>query len=145
MTEIISDEMRRFNYLMSEANAAYHRLTVKLGISDSESVILYTLCNYNGRCLLGDIIKLSGTSKQTINSALRVLEADGMVTLEAESGRRKAVILTEKGKELAKNTVARMIRVENEIFAACDPEELATCIRFAQRYLDELKRRTAEI
>lgn len=141
MTEHISDGMRQFNYIMGETNAAYHMASVKLGLTDSAMTILYSLCNYKGRCLLGDIIKLSGMSKQTVNSALRGLEADGVVTLEAESGRRKAVRLTEKGRALAENTVARLIRIENEIFAAWSQEELETYLGFVKRYLEEFKKR----
>ncbi len=145
MTEHISDGMRRFNYIMAETNAAYHRASVKLGLSDSAATILYSLCNYKGRCLLGDIIKLSGMSKQTVNSALRGLEADGVVTLEAESGRRKAVRLTEKGTALAENTVARLIRIENEILAAWSQHEQETYLGFAKRYLEDFKKHLEEM
>lgn len=145
MTENISDGIRRYNYIMGETNAAYHRAAVKLGLSDSAATILYSLCNYGGRCLLGDIIKLSGMSKQTVNSALRVLEADGVVTLEAESGRRKAARLTEKGTALAENTVARLIRMENEIFAAWSEKEQETYLSFAKRYLDDFAKRVDEM
>ena len=145
MTEHISDGLRQLNYLMGETNAAYHMASVKLGLTDSAMMIMYTLYNYQGRCLLGDIIKLSGMSKQTANSALRGLETDGFVTLEAETGRRKAVRLTEKGKALSENTVARLIRIENEIFAACSPEELDAYLGFVRRYLEEFKKRAEKL
>lgn len=145
MAEETSDRMRRFNYLISETNAAYHSASVKLGLSESTSAILYTLCNYNGRCLLGDIIKLSGMSKQTVNSALRRLEAENAVTLETESGRRKAVRLTEKGRTLTENTVARLMRIEDEIFAGWSREDLEAYFGFEKRYLDEFIERTKNI
>lgn len=42
---------------------------VKSGVSDSTSFIFYMLYINNGSCLLNEIYKLSGISKQTINSA----------------------------------------------------------------------------
>ena len=60
-------QMQRVNYLQSEMNAAYHEAAVKLGMSDSTVQILYAICNSGDSCLLSDICKLLGTSKQTIN------------------------------------------------------------------------------
>lgn len=145
MTERALDKIRQFNYIMGETNAAYHMASAKLGLSDSAMAILYSLCNYKGRCLLGDIIKLSGMSKQTVNSALRRLEAEGVVTLEAESGRRKAVRLTEKGSALAESTAARLIRIENEIFADWSPEAREAYLGYEKRYLEDFKKRVEDM
>lgn len=83
----INAQMKRFNLLMSKIDAAYHDAALKLGMSDSVMLVLYTLCSCDGECMLGDIT--SGASKQTINSALRKLEAEGMVYLETFEGRKK--------------------------------------------------------
>ena len=83
MAELMTSELKRLNYLTSEIDAAYHEAARKLGLSDSTMMVLYAACNNGGSCLLSDICKISGTSKQTINSALRKLEADGLIYLEA--------------------------------------------------------------
>lgn len=80
---------------MSELDTAYHDAALKLGMSDSVMLVLYTLCPCGGECMIGDIT--SGASKQTINSALRKLESEGSVYLEIFEGRKKKVHLTEKG------------------------------------------------
>ena len=64
---------------------------------------------------MNDISRLAGISKQTFNSALRKLENEGIVYLENFSGRKKKVCLTDKGKTLAKDTVLRIIAIENDI------------------------------
>lgn len=74
MTTSISEEMKRFNYLTNEIDAAYHEAAVKLGLSDSAMLILYTICNNGDTCLLHEITRLSGVCKQTVNSSLRKLE-----------------------------------------------------------------------
>lgn len=54
----------------------------------------------------------SGLTKQTVNSALRKLEASGSVTTESSGARHKTVMLTPKGAELAEKTVAKVIEIE---------------------------------
>ena len=81
MEYIVNAQMKQFNLLMSQTEEAYHEAAVKLGLSDSVMLILYTLCCFDGECLLNDIT--AGASKQTINSALRKLEADDIVYLKA--------------------------------------------------------------
>lgn len=89
MEKQINVEMKRMNYLTNEIDGAYHEAALKLGLSDSGMMILYTICNNGDTCLLNDITRLSGISKQTINSALRKLENEGIVYLENFSGRKK--------------------------------------------------------
>lgn len=139
------DHIRRLNHMMSETEAVYHELSLKLGISDSEMRVLYTVCMEGGACLLADIIRLNGCSKQTVNSALRKLEKSGIVALCAADGRKKQVCLTEEGKESVKHTALRMIRLEEEIFAEWTPEECEQYLHFTARYLDAMKRKTREL
>lgn len=93
--------------------------------------------------MLGDIT--SGASKQTINSALRKLESEGIVYLETFEGRKKKVHLTEKGGQLAKDTVLRVIEAENEIFASWSDEEKSIYIDLTQRYLADFKEKVKEL
>ena len=132
-------EMKRFNYLVSETNGAYHEAYLKLGMSDSEGQILYTICNNGDSCPLSEICRLSGISKQTVNSALRKLEREGLVSLETYVGRRKMVCLTEQGKVRAEQTVVRLIGIENGILDSWSGEELALYLKLTERYLEELR------
>ncbi len=127
--------VKRFNLLTSEIDAAYHEATRKLGLADSAMIILYTICLFDGACLLSRIISLSGLRKQTVNSAIRKLEKEGAVYLEAGQGRKKQVCLTEKGRELAKGTALRVMEIENEIFTEWAPEERELYMRLTKRYL----------
>lgn len=139
----ISAQMQRFNLLLSEIDTAYHEAAHKLGMSDSVMLVLYTLCSFGGECLIGDIT--SGASKQTINSSLRKLESDGIVYLETFDGRKKKVYLTEKGRHLVKDTVLRVLEIENAIFASWSDEEKSIYIDLTQRYLDDFKERVKEL
>ena len=96
-----SKDLKRFNYLARELDAAYHEINVKLKISDSTMLILYAICDHGDSCPLRDIYYQFGISKQTINSALRKLEEEGVVFLEAVDAKNKRVCLTSKGKDVA--------------------------------------------
>lgn len=137
-----NEEIGSFNFLMSKIDVVYHEVALRLGITDSSMLILYALCSNNGECMLGDII--SGVSKQTINSALRKLEADKIIYLETFNGRKKKVYLTEKGKEFVKDTVLRVIKVENDIFSSWSDEERKIYIGLTQRYLRDFKKKVKE-
>lgn len=138
-------EMKRFNYLMSETDAAYHEAALKLGMSDSVMQIFYIICNAGDSCLLSDICKLSGTSKQTINSALRRLEAEGTIYLENVSGKKKRVCLTDSGKKLAESTVVRLIEIENSILDSWSKEEVERYLRLTGKYLKEFREKIKEL
>lgn len=135
MADEIKSTLERFNLLLSEMDAVYHDAALKMGISDSAMMILYTVRNLNDDCLLSDIIHMSGVSKQTINSALRKLEAEDILYLEAAGTRKKRVRLTEKGKALADCTVGRLIEIENNIFRSWSDEERKIYMELTQRYL----------
>ncbi|MBQ8296170.1 MAG: MarR family transcriptional regulator [Ruminococcus sp.] len=145
MESYATKDMKRFNHLTSEINAVYHETALKLGLSDSAMLILYTICNCGESCLLSDICRLSGISKQTINSALRKLEHEGIVCLENIDGRKKSVHLTEKGKVFAGNTVIRVIRMENEVFDSWTETERKLYLDLTNRFLNELKEKAAQL
>lgn len=138
------NELKRYNFLVSEINGLFHEIAQSMGLADSTLRILYAVCNEGDSCLLSHIIRMTGTSKQTINSALRKLEGEGMVYLETE-GRQKRVCLTESGRSLAQRTAARVIAAENAVFAAWTEGEREAYIGLTQRYLDQLREQMEEM
>lgn len=137
--------LKRYNHLLGEIDATYHEASLKLGVSDSVSKILYTICNVGDACLLSTICKETGLSKQTVNSALRNLEKDGLIYLEAVGGKTKNVCLTEKGKEFAGKTALCLIQIENDIFASWPIEEVQKYLQLTEKFLDYLKERVDAI
>ncbi len=143
MEYYVNEQMKHLNLLTSELDKAYHEAALKLGLSDSVMLILYTLCWCEGECLLGDLT--SSASKQTINSALRKLEADGIVRLETFRGRKKKVRLTDKGEQYVKDTVYPIVRIENEISDSWSEEEKNTYIELTRRYLEAFREKLKEV
>ena len=138
-------ELKRFNYIPTEIDAAYHKAAQKLGITDSAMMILYFVCDNGGSRMLSDICRLSGVSKQTINSALRKLETEGIVTLNASGGKKKTVTLTEAGKEYAKEKVLPIMKIENEIFSEWTKQQREMYLSLTQSFLDSFKEKISKL
>ena len=135
----ISKELRQFNRLFSETGYAYHEAAVKLGLSDSVMNIFYSLCAEGEPCPLQTVVRQSGASKQTINSAIRKLEGEDVLWLEPGRSRGKNVRLTEKGRALAERTVIPLMRMEDEIYASWSKEELRMYLELTGRFLTAFK------
>lgn len=138
-------EIHRINYLSSELESLYHQSSLKLGITDSVSIVLYSIYDAGSECLLNDICKNSGISKQTINSAIRGLEADDILHLVPHTGRAKKVILTEKGKDYVQQTVARLYQAEQNAFDSWAEEEISTYIALMEKYNDCFRRQIEKL
>ena len=93
---------QRINYLLSETEAIYHEASLRLGLSDSEMKILYSIRDKKSAVKrpLKEILVFSGMAKQTANSALRKMENAGWLFLEGGQ-KNKTVCLTQKGVEVA--------------------------------------------
>lgn len=134
-----SNDMNRYNRLLCEIEAIYHKVALKLDINDSALKILYTICDIGNGCLLNDIRIRSGLSKQTLNSAVRRLEDDALVYLEAADGRSKRVFLTDKGLTLADNTAMKLIDIENGIFASWNTHDVEAYLALTEKFRESLK------
>lgn len=143
--ESMHTDLKRFSCLTAEIDAVYHDAALRLGLSDSALMILYTVCTYGESCLLHDITRLSGVSKQTIHSALHKLADEGVVYLEPVSGRKKRVCLTETGKAFAEQTVLQVIEIENKIFGGWTEAEREMYIGLTQRYLSAFREKVKEL
>ncbi len=133
------NDLRKLNYMMSEIGGLYHEAAVKAGVSDSVHSILYVLCAEKYRCPQSEIYKQAGISRQTINSAIRRLEKDGILYLEKGNGRNTVVRLTEEGIRFAKEKIQPLYQIEKEIFGEWDATEVASYLNLTAKYRDALK------
>ena len=134
MNKDFREDIHRINYLTTEMEALYHQSSRKLGITDSVSIVLYTIYDNGETCLLSDIYKNSGISKQTINSAIRRLEGDGILFLKQYNSKSKKVVLTEKGKVYVKDTAEKLHQAEMNAFHSWPEEEVRMYIQLMEKY-----------
>lgn len=133
------EKLRQINYYVSEIDGLYHQAAVKLGLSDSALRILYELYVSGGKCPQSNIYKNFGLSKQTVHSALKKLEAEGVVALEKGSGKAKMVYLTAEGEKKSEATVARLVAAEMAALADWTEKEMNTHISLTAKSLAGLR------
>ena len=134
MEKVRQNLIHKINYLNKENDALYHQASLKLKMSDSVSIVLYTIYDIGPGCLLSDVYKSSGTSRQTVNSAIRSLEAADILYLEPYRGRAKRIVLTEKGAQYIEKTAARLFAAEAAAFDSWTEEEISTHLRLIEKY-----------
>lgn len=145
MGNYMSKDMMRCNYLLGEMEATYHEMALKLGLSDSAMKILYTICETGDSRLLSEVCRLSGLSKQTVNSSIRKLEAENILYLEKAGSKSKRICLTEAGKILTKKTVLRIQQSENDILASWPQQDVEKYLELTERFLNDLKKKAMEV
>ncbi len=140
-----SNEIHRINYLNSEITSLYHLSSLKLGITDSVSIVLYSMYDAGGECLLSEVYKTSGISKQTVNSAVRRLENEGIIYLEHFGGKMKKLVLTEKGRSYVQKTTARLCQAEMDAFDTWSETEIESYICLMEKYNDCFRRQIEKL
>ena len=132
--------MREYTHISGEISSLYHEVAVKIGISDSAMDILYVICANGSRCLQAELCKLTGMSRQTVNSAIRKLEKDEIVYLEQGQGRNTIVCLTEMGQKFSEEKIFPIFEMEKKIWNEWTDEEQQQYLMFQQNYRDALKK-----
>lgn len=139
MNQETFNRLKRVNDIFSEIDFTYHEIARQSGLSDSEFNVLYTLCELGSGCPLSLAYKHNGTSRQTIESAVRKLEKNELMYLQAGEGRKKNMWLTPKGESLVEEKIKPILKMEEEILSAWQEEELVQYLRLNQKYLDDLR------
>ena len=96
----------------------YHDISVKLGLSDSESMVMYMLYDAQEPLTQSDIVKATGLSKQTLNSAIRKLEKDGIIVLEKLNEKSKIIVTTNKGNAIIAQKMQPFVDMEERVLAS---------------------------
>lgn len=105
---------KKFNSIDKEIGSIYRELSRKSGIAESTFWIIYEIKFNGGDIKQKDIVTSSFLPPQTINTALKKMETEGLITLISQSDKRcKTINLTEKGESIAKEKIIPIIRAED--------------------------------
>ena len=80
-------QLSEYNHVYKENTAIYRDLSVRMGMTESTFWILYTLRVEEAPVTQSDMCAILGYPKQTVNSALKKLEQEGLLTLSGGRGR----------------------------------------------------------
>lgn len=141
-----SKRMLELNEIMKETDDLYRNLARKFKISDCMMWILYILREDDRVVTQSDICNMMYMPKQTVNSSLKKMEAEGYIELlNVNDKRSKQVCLTEKGINLANNTVDIVISKENNALSKMYGKEQELLINLFRKFKDLLKDNFTEI
>lgn len=136
----MEDLFKTYNQIICEMDVDYHNAAVRLGLSDSEFGILYTLCVEGSGTNQSVLYKKSGIARSTVNSAIRKMEGRGWLYLVPGEGRNTRVMLTEEGEAAVAQTVGRIVEIEKHIFGTFTEEEAKILIRLNRAFEAQLKK-----
>ena len=132
-------QLSEYNHVYKENTAIYRDLSIRLGLNESTFWILYTLRVEESPVTQSDMCAILGYPKQTVNSALKKLEQEGLLSLSGGRGRGgKPIRLTEAGIKLAEQTVDFVIEAEQRALLDLSTGEQTRLLTLMRRYNDAL-------
>ncbi len=138
--KIIVKRLFEYNSILKENDNLYHNAAKILGISDCALWILYVLREEKDIVTQSYICDVLHQPKQTVNSALKKLEAEGILSLgHTSDNRSKQILLTQKGESFTKNTADKVIAAENAALSCMTDDEQAAFIALFRKYTNLLK------
>ena len=122
--------------MYKELDDLYHEIALGIGMSDGEFSALYAISSLGDGCLQRDICREVYVSKQTINSAVRKLEKNGILYLEEKRGRDKKIFLQKRERTLSLRRLFRLWRWKMLFSAEMEPDERTELLRLSQKYIE---------
>lgn len=119
-----SRELKENNRIYREMESIYHEICVKAGISDTDFIVLYSIVEFEDGCCQRKIAKQYSISRQIVNSSVKKLVQNGCVVLESGKGHDKQIVLTEKGKAMAKQKIIPVMEAEAGVFMHMTEERM---------------------
>lgn len=130
-----------FDYLYNVVDRLYSRLARRSGLSSCAYWMMYALVRAGGAESLRALTASWAFSKQTINSALKALEARGLIRLEFEEGshKNKRAVLTSAGSAFADADIVPAMEAEGRAFGALEEAEQEQLLDLIGRYTAALE------
>ena len=147
MKDPIAAQLAAFNQLYKEMDEIYHVYAKEQGISDTVFWILYSLYENNSSYIQKELCSEWHYPPQTVNSALKSLEKQGIISLEAVPGNKKnkPVSLTEHGLTLTQRVIARLTDAERNAILSMTADERRTLLSLTEKYTEFLRRHVRRI
>lgn len=142
----LDERLKQYNDITKENDELYRDLAKKFGLSECAFWILYYLRTEYGEPTQRGIGASFYLPKQSINSALKKLEAEGYIALCIGGNRRqKGLLLTAAGRKLCEETVDHIIGAEKNALGSLSEEERENFMELYHRYTEQFKVNTQMI
>ena len=129
----LSKQLLHWNSLYQQLNEIYRQYATQKGVSETTLWLLYFLCEQGGSCEQRALCRSLLDPPQTVNSSLKKLEQQGLVSLQLVAGSRKnkEVSLTEAGEQL--------MAAEQQSFSDLSEREQLQMLTLMQKHQDLLR------
>ena len=130
-----------FNRAHKRMNVLYHNYAKAVGISDAAFWLMYSLYEKGGPCTQTELCQVWFFTPQTINSALKSLEKQGLITLDfaPNSRRNKQFSFTETGEKLVQEKIMPLVQAEEKSFLRLDEQEREMLLTITQKHISILE------
>lgn len=147
MKQNINQKWEMICKYMNECEIEYHKLASYYNLSDSSFWILYELYENKEGCTQKELYTEWYLNKQTINSSVKYLTKEGYIALENldNSKKFKKLKLTEEGMKLAKDTIGKVMKLEEKAFENIDENEMDRVINFFKKQTISFKNEVRKV
>ncbi len=137
MEDSIQSKIVAYNQLTKELEELYQLYAKKSGLSETTLWILYCVYERQEPYTQKELCDIWSYSRQTINSALKNLETQGLIELVSlpENRKNKQLLLTASGKKLVNKIILPLVKAEKNAFIQLGEED-------SQKFLSLTKRHT---
>lgn len=118
-------QLTEFNHVYKEMDGIYHNYAKAYELSDAAFLVLYSLWERGKPYLQRELCEACSCPPQTLNTAIKAFEKQGIIELAFAPGNRKSkeVHFTPAGHALAKTVVEPFIQAERDSFFKLDDQE----------------------
>ena len=130
-----------FNQIYKEIDGLYHHYAKSCGLPDAAFWVLYSLAENDQISTQRELCSAWCYSPQTVNSALKKLEAQGLVKLESmkDIGRNKQILFTDAGKALLQTVILPLMAAEQHTFDDLGEAKRDELLSLTQEYASLLR------
>ncbi len=130
-----------YNKLIKEMDDLYRVYAKNCNLSETAFWILYCIRGREEAFTQREICEYWFYTPQTVNSALKNMTEEGLLTLRAEEGNRKnkRIYLTEKGKETAERIVVPLMDAERRALAPLGEQEEEVFLQTMKKHTELFK------
>ena len=136
-----NEYLEEINTQEKEFASLYKATAQNFGLTECAMWLLYFVSKSEKPLMQLDIAQQTMYPKQTVNSAVAKLVADGLVELKttAENKKNKYMFLTERGKSLAQDTVEKMYIAETKAVKSLGRDKMNEYIRLHNEFIAALQ------
>lgn len=147
MDEKVCSQLVELNCLYKEIEDIFHNLARHYELSDSALWILYFMRESHKTYTQKEISEILSSSKQTVHSALKTLEAAGYIKLEftADNRKNKRITLTSSGEAFAEKSVDSILLADRTALDKLDAAERNEFLRLYHKYVGLLRDETNQL